>query len=90
MTVDKVTNEPVILECELSRTPRDKVQWLKDGKPIGRLPDCVTIEELENGKIHRVKFTSLMDDDLGVYSLRVEKLSSECRLDMKGMSINFV
>ncbi|RTG81358.1 uncharacterized protein DC041_0003213 [Schistosoma bovis] len=84
LTVDKVTNEPVILECELSRTPRDKVQWLKDGKPIGRLPDRVTIEELENGKIHRVKFTSLMDDDLGVYSLRVEKLSSECRLDMKG------
>ncbi|VDP55886.1 unnamed protein product, partial [Schistosoma curassoni] len=83
LTVDKVTNEPVILECELSRTPRDKVQWLKDGKPIGRLPDRVTIEELENGKIHRVKFTSLMDDDLGVYSLRVEKLSSECRLDMK-------
>ncbi|CAH8650314.1 unnamed protein product [Schistosoma haematobium] len=83
LTVDKVTNEPVILECELSRTPRDKVQWLKDGKPIGRLPDRVTIEELENGKIHRVNFTSLMDDDLGVYSLRVEKLSSECRLDMK-------
>ncbi|CAH8628965.1 unnamed protein product [Schistosoma margrebowiei] len=83
LTVDKVTNEPVILECELSRTPRDKVQWLKDGKPIGRLPDRVTIEELENGKIHRVKFISLMDDDLGVYSLRIEKLSSECRLDMK-------
>ncbi|OON23522.1 hypothetical protein X801_00573 [Opisthorchis viverrini] len=81
----KVSDGPVILECELSRAPRDKVHWLKEGKPLGRLPDRIRVEDDANGTIQRLAFQSLQDDDLGVYTIKVEKLSSEARLDMKGM-----
>lgn len=84
VSVTEVTGEPVVLECELSRAPRDKVQWLKDGKPLGRLPDRVRVEEDADGRVHRLVFSPLQDDDLGVYTIRVEKLSSEARVDMKG------
>lgn len=79
-----MTNEPVILECELSRTPRDKIQWFKDGKALpSRLSSRIKVEELENGKVHRIIFSPLTEEDLGVYSVKVENLTSEARLDMK-------
>ncbi|CAH8293327.1 unnamed protein product, partial [Schistosoma turkestanicum] len=84
VTVSSVTNEPVILECELSRTPRDKIQWFKDGKALpSRLPSRIKVEELENGKVHRITFSPLTDEDLGVYSVKVENLTNEARVDMK-------
>ncbi|KAK4474302.1 hypothetical protein MN116_000353, partial [Schistosoma mekongi] len=84
VTVSEMTSEPIILECELSRTPREKIQWLKDGKTLAsRLPTRMRIEELENGKVHRITFSPLTEEDLGVYSVKVENLSSEARVDMK-------
>uniref|UniRef100_A0A5K4F5G0 Titin n=1 Tax=Schistosoma mansoni TaxID=6183 RepID=A0A5K4F5G0_SCHMA len=84
ITVSSVTNEPVILECELSRTPRDKIQWFKDGKALpSRLSSRIKVEELENGKVHRIIFSPLTEEDLGYYSVKVENLTSEARVDMK-------
>ncbi|CAI2737256.1 unnamed protein product [Dicrocoelium dendriticum] len=83
VAVTEVTGEPVVLECELSRAPRDKVQWLKDGKPLGRTPDRVRVEEASDGRVHRIVFSALEDGDLGVYTIRVNGLSSEARVDMK-------
>ncbi|VDQ10547.1 unnamed protein product [Trichobilharzia regenti] len=84
-TATQLSGEPVTLECELSRASREKVQWLKDGKVLSRLPDRIKIEELDNGKVHRIVFNPISEDDLGVYSIRVEKLSSQATLDMKSM-----
>ncbi|VDO92469.1 unnamed protein product [Schistosoma mattheei] len=84
ITVSAVTNEPVILECQLSRTPREKIQWFKDGKALpSRLSSRIKVEELENGKVHRIIFSPLTEEDLGVYSVKVENLTSEARVDMK-------
>lgn len=77
-------NEPVVLECELSRKPREKVQWLKDGKPLSsRLPDRMRVEEEASGMVHRLVITSLHDEDLGQYTIRVEKLSGDARVDLR-------
>lgn len=84
VTLTEAPEEPVVLECELSRSPRDKVQWLKDGKPLGRLPSRIKVEEDVKSTVHRLVFTQLTDDDLGVYTIRVEKLESQGRIDMKG------
>ncbi|VDQ07737.1 unnamed protein product [Trichobilharzia regenti] len=83
VTVSEVPQEPVMLECELSRSPRDKVQWLKDVKPLNLLSKRISVEESDDGRIHRIKFPTLTDDDLGVYTIKVEKLSSEAKLTMK-------
>ncbi|KAF8563128.1 hypothetical protein P879_12048, partial [Paragonimus westermani] len=83
VSVTEVTGEPVVLECELSRAARDKVQWLKDGKPLGRVPDRVRVEEDAGGRVHRLVFSPLQEEDLGVYTIRVDKLSSEARVDMR-------
>lgn len=76
-----------MLECELSRAPIDKVEWLKDGKPLGRPSKRMVVEQDNKGTVHRITFTSVTDEDLGVYTIRVEKLTSESRLEMKGMSV---
>ncbi|KAF5393987.1 Immunoglobulin I-set domain protein, partial [Paragonimus heterotremus] len=83
VSVTEVTGEPVVLECELSRAARDKVQWLKDGKPLGRVPDRIRVEEDAGGRVHRLVFSPLQEEDLGVYTIRVDKLSSEARVDMR-------
>ncbi|CAH8289010.1 unnamed protein product, partial [Heterobilharzia americana] len=83
LTVSELTSGPVSLECELSRAPREKMQWFRDGKTLSRLPDRIKVEELEDGKIHRIVFHPLTDEDLGVYSVKVENLTSEARLEMK-------
>lgn len=80
----EVPSEPIVLECELSRVPREKVQWLKDGKPLGRVPDRVRVEEDKKGTVHRIVFKTLEEEDLGTYTIRVEKLSSEAHVEMKG------
>ena len=80
----EVPSEPVVLECELSRAPREKVEWLKNGKPLGRVPDRVRVEEDKNGTVHRIVFKTLDDEDLGTYTIRAEKLSSEAHVEMKG------
>ncbi|THD17988.1 Titin [Fasciola hepatica] len=84
VALTEAPTEPVVLECELSRKPREKVQWLKDGKPLSsRLPDHMRVEEDANGTVHRVIFTSLQDEDLGQYTIRVEKLSGDARVDLR-------
>uniref|UniRef100_A0A182ZZG7 Immunoglobulin I-set domain protein n=1 Tax=Echinostoma caproni TaxID=27848 RepID=A0A182ZZG7_9TREM len=83
VALTEAPTQPVVIECELSRKPREKVQWLKDGKPLGRLPDRVRVEEDANGTVHRVVFTSLQDEDLGQYTIRVEKLSGDARVDLR-------
>ena len=86
VSVTELTDQPVVLECELSRAPKDKVQWLKDGKPLSRLPAHVRVEEDANGTVHRLIFDKLQDDDLATYSIKADKLTGEARVDMKSES----
>ncbi|OON14170.1 immunoglobulin domain protein [Opisthorchis viverrini] len=86
VALTEATEQPVVVECELSRTPQGKVQWLKDGKPLSRLPDRVRIEEDSNGTVHRLVFHPLTEEDLGVYTIKADKISSEARVDMKSES----
>ncbi|TGZ75266.1 hypothetical protein CRM22_000479, partial [Opisthorchis felineus] len=83
VTVTEVTEKPVVIECEFSRAPREKVQWLKDGKPLGRAPERVRVEEDADGTVHRLFFQPLQDEDLGTYAIKVEKLVSEANVDMR-------
>jgi hypothetical protein len=80
----EVPIEPVVLECELSRAPGEKVQWLKNDKPLVRIPDHVRVEEDKNGTVHRIVFKRLEEEDLATYRIEVGKLSSEAHVEMKG------
>lgn len=78
-------DEPVTLECELSRKPKEQPKWLRNGKPMpSRLPKGVTVEEEKQSTIHRVIFTELTDEDMGEYTLQVEKIISTGSIEMKG------
>ncbi|VDD78957.1 unnamed protein product, partial [Mesocestoides corti] len=77
-------DEPVILECELSRKPREQPKWLRNGKPLpSRLPKGVSVEEDKQSTIHRITFTELTEEDLGEYTLQVEKIASTGGVEMK-------
>ena len=77
--------KPVVLECELSRKPKEQVKWLHNGKPLpSRLPKGVTVEEEKQSTIHRITFTELTDEDLGEYTAQVEKIASTGGVEMKG------
>lgn len=80
--------EPVVLECELSRKPKEPVKWLHNGKALtSRLPKGVTVEEEKQSTIHRIAFTELTEDDLGEYTVQVEKIASTGGVEMKGECI---
>ncbi|KAL5960611.1 Obscurin, partial [Taenia solium] len=80
--------KPVVLECELSRKPKEPVKWLHNGKPLpSRLPRGVTVEEEEQSTIHRITFTELTEDDLGEYTVQVEKIASTGGVEMKSECI---
>lgn len=84
VTIAECDTKLVCLECEISRASRDKVQWFKDDKPL----DCLTnkqmiIEELENGTTHRLIIRPLVEENLGLYSIKIEELRCEARVDMK-------
>lgn len=77
--------EPVVLECELSRKPRENVRWLKNGKPLpSRLPSHVKVDEKSGSTVHSVTLDKVTDDDLGEYTVQVEGISSTGKLDMQG------
>jgi len=85
LVITEVPKEPVTLECELSRRPKDNVKWLKDGKALpSRLPTRMRIEDGKSSTIHRIVFTSLTEEDLGQYTAQVEKLSTTGKIEMKG------
>lgn len=82
--------KPVVLECELSRKPREPVKWLHNGKPFGVKPrqQGVTVEEEKQATIHRITFTQLTDEELlGEYTLQVENIASTGGVEMKGESV---
>lgn len=80
--------KPVVLECELSRKPKEPVKWLHNGKPLpSRLPKGVTVEEEKQSTIHRITFTELTEDDLGEYTVQVEKIASTGGVEMKSECI---
>lgn len=83
LNITSAPTKPIILECELSKRPKENVRWFKNGKPLPpRLPSHVSVED-ENGQtIHRIKFTNLTDDDLGEYSAKVENISTVGSVEM--------
>lgn len=84
IVVTEAPTEPIILECELSRKPKDTVKWLKNGKPMpSRLPTNVAIEDDSKSTVHRIIFNSLTDEDLAEYTVQVENIASTGRVDMK-------
>lgn len=85
VTEAPTSEKPVVLECELSRKPKEAVKWLHKGKPLpSRLPKGVTVEEEKQATIHRINFAELTDDDLGDYTLQVENIASTGGVEMKG------
>ena len=85
MNITSAPTEPIILECELSRKPRESVKWLKNGKALPpRLPSHITIDEKSGSTVHSVSFTKITEEDLGEYTIQVENISSTGKLDMQG------
>ncbi len=85
VSLTEAPKKPVVLECELSRRPKEDVKWYKNGKPLpSRLPKNVSIDEEKGKTIHRLSLSSIGDDDLGEYSVKVENVSTSCNLEMKG------
>lgn len=77
----------MVLECELSRKPREAVKWLHNGKPFSVKPrqPGVTVEEDKQSTIHRITFTQLPEEELlGEYTVEVENIASTGGLEMKG------
>ncbi len=78
---------PVTLECELSRKPKEEPKWLQKGKPLPSerfLPKGMTVESDKGSTVHRVIFTQLTEEQLGEYTLRVENIASTGSVEMKG------
>lgn len=85
--IEEVSSDPFTLTCTLSRTPLEKVQWLKEGKPFALVKNNVKIEEDKNGTVHCIVFNPFTEDDVGNYSICVEKVSSSCSVQLKGMYV---
>ena len=81
---------PLVLECQLSRKPREPVKWLRNGKPLttGRLPKGVSLDEEAQSTVHRLTFAAPLteEDLLGQYTLQAENISSTANVDMKSKS----
>nr|VZI40615.1 unnamed protein product [Spirometra erinaceieuropaei] len=91
IVLTQAPTEPVSLECELSRRPREPVKWLKDGKPLPmRLPTHIAIEEDKGSTVHRINFAKLTDEDLGQYTIQVENIASTGGVQMRRIPLEFV
>lgn len=84
ITISAAPTEPIILECELSKRPKEPVKWYKNGRPMpSRLPAHVAIEEEKGQTRHRLALSTVTDEDIGEYSVKVEKISTTGSIDMK-------
>ncbi|KAM3181520.1 hypothetical protein ACTXT7_014207 [Hymenolepis weldensis] len=82
--ITSAPTEPIVLECELSRKPRDSVKWLKNGKALpSRLPSNITIDEKSGSTVHSISISKVTEEDLGEYTVQVESISSTGKLDMQ-------
>ena len=89
IVLTEAPEEPTVLECEVTRKPREDVKWLKDGKPLpSRLPSHVTKDEKKGGTVHSLTFDKITDVDLGEYTIQVENIASTGKVDMKGRHCN--
>lgn len=76
--------EPIVLECELSKRPKENVRWFRNGKPLpSRLPSHICIENDNEQTVHRITFTNLFDDDIGEYIAKVENVSTVGSMKME-------
>lgn len=73
-----VVAEEVTMSCEVSK-PDQKVQWLKDGKPIR--PDRKT-KMTSDGKVHRLSITKSDFDDAADYTAKVGDETTTGKLKM--------
>lgn len=79
-TVSMVAEEAT-LSCELSK-PNQKVQWLKDGKPIK--PDKKTKIEVD-GKVHKLTIPKSEVGDAADYTLKVGDDETSGKLSVSGV-----
>ncbi|KAF7259349.1 hypothetical protein EG68_03308 [Paragonimus skrjabini miyazakii] len=83
--VQEYNGQPVILECELSRTPKESVRWTKDRKPLtsGTKPTDTHLESDHRETVHRVVLPVLEEELMGTYKMEVEKLSTEAKVEFR-------
>lgn len=85
LLIEDVLSKSNQLTCTLSRTPREQVQWFKNGKPFVAVKSNVKIEQNSNGTVHSIIFSQFTEDDIGDYSICVEKISSNANANLQGM-----
>ncbi|VDP88948.1 unnamed protein product [Echinostoma caproni] len=83
--IKSYTGEPVVLECELTRSPKESVKWTKDRRPLtsGNKVTDVKLESDKRETIHRVLLPQLTEDFMGEYKIEVEKISSSCTIQFQ-------
>jgi len=79
-TVTMVAEEAT-MTCEVSK-PNQKVQWLKDGKPIR--PDKKTKVEVD-GKVHKLTIPKSDLGDQAVYTVKVGDEVTTGKLSVSGV-----
>ncbi|KAF8564968.1 hypothetical protein P879_07292, partial [Paragonimus westermani] len=85
IVIREYTGQPTILECELSRTPKEPVRWTKDRKMLtsGTKPTDTHLESDHKETVHRVVLPVLEEERMGTYKIEVEKLSSEAKVEFR-------
>ena len=77
---------PLVVECELSRKPKDEPKWLQNGKllpSVKYLPKGLSVESDKSSTVHRLVFTEITSEKLGEYTLQVENIASTGSVEMK-------
>lgn len=77
---------PLVLECELSRMPKDEPKWLQNNKALPSvryLPKGLSVESDKASTVHRLVFTEIASEQLGEYTLQAENIASTGSVEMK-------
>ncbi|CAH1802744.1 unnamed protein product, partial [Owenia fusiformis] len=78
--VSVIEKETINLECEISK-PNIKANWFKNGKEIK--PSKQVVPKVEGTK-HFLTIKESEMDDAGNYSIKLEDVSSKCKVTVKG------
>ena len=79
-----VEKQPITLECVLSK-PKQKVNWLKDGKKIDSKNK--NYEVTSDGNKYRLTIKESDMKDKGKYTMKCEKLATSANVKVEGMPL---